>query len=86
MDLEEELMQYISAKQRIMPKTVDSKLLLNNKKLKHRINYFRIKEYIDKFLNGNNLCRFIVMPGLRGVGKTTILSPNAKEYYYLFRW
>lgn len=73
MELEEELMQYISVKQRIMPKIVDTKLFSNNKKLNHRIDYFRIKEYIDKFLNGDDLSRFIVMPGLRGVGKTTIL-------------
>lgn len=64
MELEEELMQYISVKQRIMPKIVDTKLFSNNKKLNQHINYFRIKEYIDKFLNGDNLSRFIVMPGL----------------------
>ena len=56
-----------------MPKIISSKLSSNNKKLNHRTDYFRIKEYIDNFLNGNNQNRFIVMPGLRGVGKTTIL-------------
>ena len=73
MDLEEELRQYISVKQRIMPKIVNTKLFQSNEKLKRRINYFKIKDYIDKFLNGNYYSRFIVMPGLRGVGKTTIL-------------
>lgn len=78
MDLEEELRRYISAKQNLMPKI----LVSNNKKLKHRINYFKIKEHVDNFLNGNTHCRFIVMPGLRGVGKTTILI---QLYEYLIK-
>ena len=82
MKLEEELMQYILAKQRLMPKIISSKLSSNNKKLNHRTDYFRIKEYIDNFLNGNNQNRFIVMPGLRGVGKTTILL---QLYEYLIK-
>lgn len=53
MKLEEELRQYISVKQRIMPKIVNTKLFQNNEKLTHRINYFKIKDYIDNFLNGN---------------------------------
>ena len=69
-------MQYILAKQRLMPKIISSKLSSNNKKLNHRTDYFRIKEYIDNFLNGNNQNRFIVMPGLRGVGKTTMVELN----------
>ena len=32
-----------------------------------------MKEYIDNFLNEINTDKFFVMPGLRGVGKTTIL-------------
>ena len=32
-----------------------------------------MKEYVDKFLNEINTDKFFVMPGLRGVGKTTIL-------------
>lgn len=75
-------MQYILAKQRLMPKIISSKLSSNNKKLNHRTDYFRIKEYIDNFLNGNNQNRFIVMPGLRGVGKTTILL---QLYEYLIK-
>ena len=35
MKLEEELMQYILAKQRLMPKIISSKLSSNNKKLNH---------------------------------------------------
>ena len=65
-----------------MPKIISSKLSSNNKKLNHRTDYFRIKEYIDNFLNGNNQNRFIVMPGLRGVGKTTILL---QLYEYLIK-
>ena len=36
--------------------------------------YYKIKKHLDDFLSGKNIeNRFIVMPGLRGVGKTTIL-------------
>jgi len=36
--------------------------------------YYKIKRYLDDFLADKNVeNRFIVMPGLRGVGKTTIL-------------
>ena len=44
MKLEEELMQYILAKQRLMPKIISSKLSSNNKKLKKlKIYYKKIK-------------------------------------------
>jgi len=36
--------------------------------------FFRLKEYIDSFLKNNSDPRWIIMPGLRGVGKTTLLA------------
>jgi predicted AAA+ superfamily ATPase len=39
----------------------------------HREEYFKIQECLDEYLEGNLEKRFIVLPGLRGVGKTTIL-------------
>ena len=39
-----------------------------------------IKNSIDEFIEGNELNRFIVLPGIRGVGKTTLLY---QAYYYL---
>lgn len=42
--------------------------------------FFKLKKHVDKFLTGNEENRFIIMPGLRGVGKTTLLF---QLYYYL---
>ena len=39
----------------------------------YRSEYYKIKNYLDNFLKGKDGHNFIVMPGLRGVGKTTIL-------------
>ena len=41
--------------------------------INQRTEFSKIKNYIDTFLEGNFNNRFIVMPGIRGVGKTTIL-------------
>ena len=41
--------------------------------INHRTEFNKIKNYIDNFIKGNFNNRFIVLPGIRGVGKTTIL-------------
>lgn len=68
----EELINYIHAKQREIDILVDNHL--------KNINYSRLKlnefkNHIDKFMDddGEYYNRFIMMSGLRGVGKTTIL-------------
>ena len=64
----------------------DTPLSLNNElsnmgiKFNHRDDFKEITAFIDEFLNGNNVNRYIVLPGLRGVGKTTILF---QAYDYL---
>ncbi len=71
MTSKEELITYINAKQR-ETKTLTRNKLKNTKK--HRLKYYKIKKHMDKFLSEEEYYhRFIVMPGLRGVGKTTIL-------------
>ena len=56
-----------------LPLSLDDYLKINDKKLNTRLKYNEIQQYIDKFIEGNKSYRFNVMPGLRGVGKTTIL-------------
>ena len=57
----------------------DTPLSLNNElsnfgiKFNQRDDFKEIILFVDEFINGNNANRFIVLPGLRGVGKTTIL-------------
>ena len=72
MPSKQELINYIHAKQR------ETRILsanhleeIDNKRLK----FIKLKEHADNFLNTNleYYNRFIMMSGLRGVGKTTIL-------------
>ena len=57
----------------------DTPLSLNNDlsnmgvKFNQRDDFEELKTFIDEFIEGNNVNRYIVLPGLRGVGKTTIL-------------
>ena len=55
----------------------------NNKPLPKRHIFSRIKNYIDNFLEKNKkINRLIIIPGLRGTGKTTLLY---QLYLYLIR-
>ena len=47
---------------------------------KPRNSFDDLKKYVDDFLNGYDENRFIVMPGLRGVGKSTLIF---QTYNYL---
>lgn len=76
----EELAYYIRAKQREITHLSKRSLLFNEKKFNHRVDYYRIKSHLDQFMEKEYYNRFIVMPGLRGVGKTTILY---QIYQYL---
>ena len=55
------------------PKLIESKLKYEYKYLKPRKEFFEMKEYVDNFLKQINTDKFFIMPGIRGVGKTTIL-------------
>ena len=71
---------YIRNQILIMPMKVNQDLTYKNKKFNKRSDYNGIIKYVDKFLDGENLNRFLVLPGLRDVGKTTILY---QVYEYL---
>lgn len=65
-----------------LPTILNEELSYKNKKFNHRTDFHIIKEHIDDFLNGDNINRYFVLPGLRGVGKTTILY---QTYEYLLK-
>jgi predicted AAA+ superfamily ATPase len=69
----EDLLDYTLEKLREAPKLSKDHITKNEIKLKPRNGYFRIEKYLKEFLSGKTDNRFIVMPGLRGIGKTTIL-------------
>ncbi|MDR2624588.1 MAG: AAA family ATPase [Methanobrevibacter sp.] len=69
MFFEDDLVGYIDFKQSEMKSSFE-----DVKNFNHRSEYYKIKRYLDDFLNDEIIeNRFIVMPGLRGVGKSTIL-------------
>lgn len=66
-----DLLQFIRSQQR----DINNQISKNNFiKFPYRNKYYKIKERIDKFIEEDEYNkRFIGMPGLRGVGKTTII-------------
>lgn len=68
--------QLVRAGQRLNANTVNAQ----GKKYPRRNIYIKIKKHIDDFLDEKSLMRWIVIPGLRGVGKTTAVS---QIYFYL---
>ena len=65
-----------------MPMILNDELSYKNEQFNHRTDFYIIKEHIEDFLNGENINRYIVLPGLRGVGKTTMLY---QIYDYLLK-
>ena len=65
-----------------MPMKVNQELSYKDEKFNRRSDYYNIIDYIDKFLKGESINRFLVLPGLRDVGKTTLLF---QIYEYLFK-
>lgn len=66
-----------------IPTIIHKKIYKNNIKYEHRNEYYEIREKIDKFIDKEETHkRFLVLPGIRGVGKTTILY---QIYEYLFK-
>ncbi|MDR3062791.1 MAG: AAA family ATPase [Methanobrevibacter sp.] len=68
MIFEDEINRYINSKQSEMGDKIN-----NINDFNRRGEFYKIKNYLDDFLDGHEGHNFIVMPGLRGVGKTTIL-------------
>ncbi|MDI6723502.1 MAG: ATP-binding protein [Methanobacterium sp.] len=69
----DDLLDYILARLREGPRLAQDQIQRNGKKFRHRSAFFKLKKHADNFLDANNENRFIIMPGLRGVGKTTLL-------------
>lgn len=44
--------------------------------------FIKLQKYVNDFMRGNKEQRWIIMPGLRGVGKTTLLS---QIYFYCLK-
>lgn len=67
------LLHYILTRLKENPILSQENINKKGKKLKPREGFENLKKLADDFLKGDVENRFIVMPGLRGVGKTTLL-------------
>ena len=74
------VINFINENSSNMPHVLREKLIKNGEKLNYRFEFDEIRKSIDDFIGGEELNRFIVLPGIRGVGKTTLLY---QAYYYL---
>lgn len=74
------ILNFINESSSNMPYVLKYKLIREGKKLKYRFEFEEIKNSIDEFIGWNELNRFIVLPGIMGVGKTTLIY---QAYYYL---
>lgn len=70
---EYQIRSYLMNLLKITPQSV--KLILENNYgyLKQRDLYFELKSYLDEFIDKPNQNKFFVVPGLRGVGKSTMM-------------
>ena len=65
-----------------VPNSLNKDLSKNNKKFNYRDEFSEIKGYVDTFLNEDTSNKVIVLPGLRGVGKSTLVL---QAYEYLLK-
>ena len=63
------ILNFINESSSNMPYVLKYKLIRDGKKLKYRFEFEEIKNSIDEFIEGNELNRFIVLPGIRGCWK-----------------
>jgi len=73
---------YIKNEVLIRPTKLIDELSYDNVLFNHRSEYETIIEYIEEFLEGRNINRYLVLPGIRDVGKSTILF---QIYEYLLK-
>ena len=74
--------KYIRNQMLTMPMQLNQGLSHKEKKFNKRSDYDNIIGYVDNFLKGESINRFLVLPGLRDVGKTTLLF---QVYEYLLK-
>ncbi len=73
MSSREDYVKFIVKQIQTTPHIANSFLQAQNTKFKPRNSFEDLKKYVDDFLVGNDENRFITMPGLRGLGKSTMI-------------
>lgn len=65
--------EYLKKTLSLTPMRVKRGISHNGKLFAKREVFFKLKEHVDCFLEDGSDNRLIIMPGLRGTGKTTLL-------------
>ena len=74
------LESYIKRQIELCDTIMNAKVKLNGKPLRARSLFSTISDYIREFESGRSERRWVIIPGLRGTGKTTIL---AQSYFFI---
>lgn len=77
--IENYIIKQVNETPRVLNKRISSR---DNVKFNKRNDFYKLQQRVDDFLNKENDRRFFVLPGLRGVGKTTLLL---QIYEYLLK-
>ena len=80
MDNKERLRSYVRRQIELCEEILGAKIKVGGKILKTRNIYIKICEYIKNFKSGKSDRRWVIIPGLRGTGKTTVL---AQSYFFI---
>lgn len=73
-DNEDSIHDFLQSQIADTPLSLNSELSNKGVKFNHRDDFEEIKSFIDNFIDGNNVNRYIVLPGLRGLEK--------QQYYF----
>lgn len=65
--------KYVFSQLREVPRLVKKEIYPKNKPLKRRPTFLKLKKYVDEFIQSSSDERWVLLTGLRGVGKTTVL-------------
>ena len=74
------LQNYVQRRMAIMDEFIDSKRRFRNEILKSRNMLIKIQKHIKDYRTGVTDRHWVIIPGLRGTGKTTLL---AQTYFYI---
>ena len=71
--MNEFLTRYIENQILLQPQKLYEDLHYDNEKFNFRLEYNSLIEYVNNFLEGNPINRYLILPGIRDVGKTTLM-------------
>ena len=79
---ETEVIKYIKNEVNNISSRLNNELTFNNKRFNQRKDLKEIKNLVDNFISSDSIDRYLLLPGLRDVGKSTLLF---QIYEYLLK-